>query len=69
MSLPKQWKQWENADLRRTKQNIYSSKDFDESYPKCNFYSIWAIVSKVMGIYVKFYQDHLPNKVTLRDPG
>ena len=40
MSLPKQWKQWENADLRRTKHNIYSSKDFDESYPKCNFYSI-----------------------------
>ena len=27
-------KQWENADLRRTKQNIYHSKGFDESYPK-----------------------------------
>ena len=27
-------KQWENADLRRTKQNIYHSKGIDESYPK-----------------------------------
>ena len=27
-------KQWENADLRRTKQNIYRCKAFDESYPK-----------------------------------
>ena len=35
MSLPKSMgKQWENADLLRTKQNIYSSKGFDESYPK-----------------------------------
>ena len=27
-------KQWENADLSGTKQNIYRSKGFDESYPK-----------------------------------
>ena len=27
-------KQWENAALRGTKQNIYRSKGFDESYPK-----------------------------------
>ena len=32
MSLPKQWKQWGNADLRGTKQNIYRSKSFVESY-------------------------------------
>ena len=35
MSLPKTIeKQWENADLRGTKQNTYRSKSFDESYPK-----------------------------------
>ena len=34
MSLKKQWKQWENADLGGTKQNIYRSKGFDESYSK-----------------------------------
>ena len=31
MSLPKAMeKQWENADLRGTKQNIYRSEGFDE---------------------------------------
>ena len=35
MSLPKTMeKQWENADLCGTKQNIYRSKGFDESCPK-----------------------------------
>ena len=69
MSLPKTMeKQWENADLRRTKQNIHRSKGFDESYPKCTFYWIWATVSKVMGIYVKIYCDHSPNIVMSRDP-
>ena len=35
MSLPKTIeKQWENADLLGTKQNIYHSKGFDESYQK-----------------------------------
>ena len=34
MSLPKTMEQWENADLRGTKQNIYRSKGFNESYPK-----------------------------------
>ena len=27
-------KQWENADLREIKQNIYRSKGFDKDYPK-----------------------------------
>ena len=27
-------KQWENADLGGTKQNIYRSKGFDENYSK-----------------------------------
>ena len=30
----KQWKTMENADLRGTKQNVYHSKAFVESYPK-----------------------------------
>ena len=36
---------------------------------KCNIFLIWATVSKVMGIYVKFYLDHSPNVVISRDPG
>ena len=35
--------------------NYLSFERFDKSYPKCTFYWIWAIVSKVMGIYVKFW--------------
>ena len=34
MSLPKTMEQWENADLGETKQNVYRSKGFDESYSK-----------------------------------
>ena len=35
MSSPKNIeKQWENADLRRTKQNMYHWNGFDESYSK-----------------------------------
>ena len=37
---------------------------------KCDFYWIWATVSKVMGIYVKFglfYHNHSPNMVMSRD--
>ena len=35
MSLPKTiQEQWENTDLRGTRQNIYHSKGFNESYPK-----------------------------------
>ena len=45
----------ENVDLRETKQIIYHSKGIDESYPKCTFYWIWVTMSKVMGIYVKFW--------------
>ena len=51
MSLPKTIEeQWKNTDLCGTKQNIYLSKGFDESYPKCNFYGIlcqklWAFMS------------------------
>ena len=33
-SLPKQW---QNSDLRETKQIIYHSKGIDESYPKLYF--------------------------------
>ena len=50
-------------------QAIYiSSKGFDKGYPNCTFYWIWAIVSKVMGIYVKFYRVQSPNMVMTRDP-
>ena len=35
-SLPKQW---QNSDLRETKQIIYHSKGIDESYPKMYFVS------------------------------
>ena len=30
-------KQWQNSDLRETKQIIYHSKGIDESYPKMYF--------------------------------
>ena len=39
-------KQWQNSDLRETKQIIYHLKGFNKSHPK--------IVSKGMGIYVKY---------------
>ena len=32
------------------------------------FIEFWATVSKVMGIYVKFYHDHSPNMVLSLDP-
>ena len=39
---------------------------------ECTFYWIWATVSKVMGIFVKFwcffYDDRSPNMVMSRDP-
>ena len=47
-------KQWKNADLGGTKQNIYRWKGLMRAIQKCYFYWIWATVSKVMGIYVKF---------------
>ena len=48
-SLPKTMEK-----CRETNQIVYHSKGIDESYKKCNFYWIWATMSKVMGIYVKF---------------
>ena len=57
MSLPKQWKQWENVDLRGTKKIYIVQKVLMRAIQKCNFYWIWATVSKVMGIYVKFHHD------------
>ena len=27
-------KQWENSDLRKTRQNVHDSKGIDESFPK-----------------------------------
>ena len=48
-------KKWQNSDLRKTKQNNYHSIGIDESCPKIAFYWIWATVSKVMGIFVKFW--------------
>ena len=68
MSLPKTMeKQWENADLHKTKQNIYRSKGFDESYPKMLTFiefeplcqKLWAFMSS----------DHSPNMVMSHDPG
>ena len=56
MSLPKQWKQWKNADLGRTKQNLYRWKGFDESYSKLEFLlnlshyvksTLWAFMSNL----------------------
>ena len=44
-------------------------KDLMRAIQKCNFYWIWATVSKVMGIYVKFYHDQSPNIVMSCDPG
>ena len=44
-------------------------KDLMRDIQKCNFYWIWAIVSKVMGIYVKFYHGQSPNMVMSCDPG
>ena len=43
-------------------------KDLMKVIQKCNFYFIWATVSNVMGIYVKFYPDHLSIMVLSRDP-
>ena len=43
-------------------------KDLIKVIQKCNFYWIWATVSKVMAIYVKFYHDHSPNMVLSCDP-
>ena len=53
----------------RKQTNIYCSKGFDESFQKRNFYQILTTVSKVMGVYVNFYHDHLPNMVISRDSG
>ena len=69
MSLPKTM---ENNGKMRTSMEpnkIYIvRKDLMKVIQKCNFYWIWATVSKVMGIYVKFYHDHSPNMVLSRDP-
>ena len=40
----------ENLDVRETSQIMNYSKGLDESYPKTQFYQIWVIFSKVMGI-------------------
>ena len=64
-------RQWESADLVRTKQNIYRSKGFEGCYSKMSFFLIWATVLDVMGIYVKFtkttHQKY--GHVMSRDPG
>ena len=56
MSLPKRMeKQWENVDLRVTKQNTYRSKGFGGSYPKMLLLLNLSHCVKSYGIYVKFY--------------
>ena len=54
MSLPKQWKQWGNADLRETKQITHKSKGTDESYPDMYFFLNLGHYVKSCGLFVKF---------------
>ena len=54
-SLPKTMEQWENVDLLETKQIIYHSKGIDESCPKMYFLLNLSTMSKVVGIFVKFW--------------
>ena len=53
-------KQWQNSDLRETKQIIYHSKGIDESYPKMFLLNIefgtvcqklWALLSNFGSFY------------------
>ena len=66
MSLPKQW---ENADLGGTKQNIHRSKGFHESYSKMYPLLNLSHFLKSYGHLCQIYHDHSPNMVMSRDPG
>ena len=73
MSLPKTMeKQWGNADLSETKQNIYQSKGIDESYPKMYFLLNLSHCVKSCGYFLSnfgiFYDARSPNMVISRDP-
>ena len=56
MSLPKQWKQWENADFGGTKQNINRWKGFDESCSKMQFLLNLSFCVKSCGHFCQIYQ-------------
>ena len=64
--------QWENVDLRETKQIIYQSKGIDESYPKMYFLLNLSHYVKSCGHFCQIltfcYDAHSPNMVTSRDP-
>ena len=47
-------KQWQNSDLRETKQIIYHSKSIDKSYPKMYFLLNLSHCLKSYGHFVKF---------------
>ena len=68
-SLPKQW---ENADLRETKQIIHHSKGIDESYPKMYFLLNLSHYVKryehLCQILAFFYDARSPNMAMSRDP-
>ena len=67
MSLPKTI---EKFGLPRNQTKVYViRKGLITANQKCIFCWIWATVSKVMGIYVKFYHDQQPNMVRSRDSG
>ena len=73
MSLPKTMenngKQCENADPGGTKQTIYRSKVFYESYTKMSLLLNLSHCVKCYGHLCQIYHDHSPNMVMSRDPG
>ena len=48
-------KQWENLDLRETRQIIYQSKGIDESYPKMHFLLNLSYYVKSCGHVCQFW--------------
>ena len=62
MSLPKTMENNRKMQTSAEPNKIYIvQKVLMRAIQKCNFYWIWATLSKVMGIYVTFYHDHSPN--------
>ena len=54
--------------LPRTKQNVYRSKGFDESYPKNVILLNLSHCVQCYGIHVKFYHENSQIMVMSRDP-
>ena len=52
-------KQWENADLGGTKQNIYRSKGFDESHSKMQLIEFEPMCQKL-----RAFMSNLPRPLT-----